>query len=154
MPRPEKRSFRSFRFVELPTKAETGNCSVERPFFLSDHLETPCTEDGGNWLNSILNRAFELDQRGTGQARQDLGHRDRKRCELPSWLLAGGGRGDYAGGSRMPSEGGLRRRWCGYRKVDRSEETLVWVYEGRYKAIWKTGIRTPWRKAGLLKPSR
>jgi len=29
-------SFRSFRFFELPTQADTGNCSVERPCFLSD----------------------------------------------------------------------------------------------------------------------
>ena len=57
---------RSCRFFELPTQADTGNCSVERPCFLSDHTRPPCTEDRGNRLKGILNRAFELDQRGTG----------------------------------------------------------------------------------------
>ena len=33
--------FRSFRFFELPTKAGTGNCSVERPCFLFTHTRTP-----------------------------------------------------------------------------------------------------------------
>ena len=45
--RPLKLSFRSFRFFELPTWADTGNCSVERPCFLSDHIKHPCTEDRG-----------------------------------------------------------------------------------------------------------
>ena len=38
-------SFRSSRFFELPTKADTGNCSVERPCLLSGHIKPPCTED-------------------------------------------------------------------------------------------------------------
>ena len=29
------RSFRSFGFFDLPTEADTGTCSVERPCFLS-----------------------------------------------------------------------------------------------------------------------
>ena len=33
--------FRSFRFFELPTKADTGTGSVERPCFLSDHIRPP-----------------------------------------------------------------------------------------------------------------
>ena len=36
-------SFRSFRFFELPTQADTGNGSVERPCFRSDHIKPPCT---------------------------------------------------------------------------------------------------------------
>ena len=37
-------SFRSFRFFVLPTQADTGNCSVKRPCFLSDLISPPCTE--------------------------------------------------------------------------------------------------------------
>ena len=36
-------SFRSFRFFELPTKVDTGTCSVERPCFPSDHIKAPCS---------------------------------------------------------------------------------------------------------------
>ena len=36
-------SFRCFRFFELPAEADTGNCSVERPCFLSDHIKPPYT---------------------------------------------------------------------------------------------------------------
>ena len=39
--------FRFLRFFELPTWADTRNCSVERPCFLSDHSRLPCTEDRG-----------------------------------------------------------------------------------------------------------
>ena len=42
---------------ELPTKADTGNRSAERPCFLSDHSRPPCTEDRGNRLKGILNHA-------------------------------------------------------------------------------------------------
>ena len=34
-------SFRSFRFFELPTKADTGTGSAEKPCFLSDHIQAP-----------------------------------------------------------------------------------------------------------------
>ena len=37
--------FRSFRFFEFPTEADTEHCSVERPCFLLDHIKPPCTED-------------------------------------------------------------------------------------------------------------
>jgi hypothetical protein len=50
---------RSFRFFELPTEADTGNCSVERPCFLSDHIRPPSTEDRGKRLKGVLNRAFK-----------------------------------------------------------------------------------------------
>ena len=30
--------FRSFRFFELPTEEDTGNCFVKRPCFLSDRI--------------------------------------------------------------------------------------------------------------------
>ena len=33
----------SFRFFELPVKANTGIVFVERPCFLSDHIKPPCT---------------------------------------------------------------------------------------------------------------
>ena len=33
--------FRSFRFFELSTSADTGNCSAERPCFFSDHMKPP-----------------------------------------------------------------------------------------------------------------
>ena len=32
------RSFRSFRFFELPPYVDTGTCSLEKPCFLSDHM--------------------------------------------------------------------------------------------------------------------
>ena len=54
-----RRSGRSFRFFELLTQADTGNCSVERPCFLSDHIRPPCTEYRGNRLKGILNRACD-----------------------------------------------------------------------------------------------
>ena len=34
-------SFRSLSFFELPAKADTGNYSVERPCFPSDHIKPP-----------------------------------------------------------------------------------------------------------------
>ena len=37
-PDPCAHSCRSFRFFELPTQADTGNGSAERPCFLSDHI--------------------------------------------------------------------------------------------------------------------
>ena len=37
--------FRSVRIFELPTLADTGICSVERPCFLPDHIRPLCTED-------------------------------------------------------------------------------------------------------------
>jgi hypothetical protein len=53
--------FRSFRFFELLTEADTETGSVERPCFLSDHIKPPCTEDcGRNRLKGALNRAYEL----------------------------------------------------------------------------------------------
>jgi len=33
-----------YKVFELPTQADTGNCSVERPCFLWDHISPPCTE--------------------------------------------------------------------------------------------------------------
>ena len=36
-------SFRSFNFIELPTKADTGTGFVKRPCFLSGHTRPPCT---------------------------------------------------------------------------------------------------------------
>ena len=53
-------SFRSFRFFELPTEVENGNCSVERPCLLPDQIRPPCTEYGGNRLKGVLNRAYEV----------------------------------------------------------------------------------------------
>ena len=41
------RSFRSLRFFEHPIKVDTGNCSAERPCFLSDHIKPPYTEYRG-----------------------------------------------------------------------------------------------------------
>ena len=38
------KSFMPFRFFELPPEADTGNGSVKRPYFLSDHIRPPCTE--------------------------------------------------------------------------------------------------------------
>ena len=52
-------SFSSVSFFELPTYAVTGNCSVKRPCFLSNHTNPPCTEDRGNRLKGILSWAFE-----------------------------------------------------------------------------------------------
>ena len=49
-------SSRSSRFFELPTQADSRNCSVERPCFLADHIRPPCTEHCGNRLEGILNR--------------------------------------------------------------------------------------------------
>ena len=47
-------NFRSFRFFELPTYADTGTGSVKKPCFLSDHIKPPCTEDRGrNRLNKV-----------------------------------------------------------------------------------------------------
>ena len=40
-------AFRSFRFFELPTQADTGTCSEERPCFFSEHFSPSCTEDRG-----------------------------------------------------------------------------------------------------------
>ena len=40
-------SFRSFGFFELSTWADTGTCTVERPYFFSDHTRPPCTKDRG-----------------------------------------------------------------------------------------------------------
>ena len=63
-------SFRSFRFFELPTQADTGNCSVERPCFLSDHIRPHCTEYRGNRLKGILTQAYELGPGGSANAGQ------------------------------------------------------------------------------------
>ena len=53
-------SFRSLRLFELPTQADTGTCSVERPCFLSDHIRPPCTEDRNrDRLKGVLNRACD-----------------------------------------------------------------------------------------------
>ena len=34
-------TFRRFRFFELPTEADTGTGSTEKPCFLSDHIQAP-----------------------------------------------------------------------------------------------------------------
>ena len=62
-----RKSFRSFKFFELPTKVDTGTGSAEKPCFLSDHIQPPPgAEDlDRNRLKGILNREFELDQRPT-----------------------------------------------------------------------------------------
>ena len=50
---------RSSRFFQLPTWADTGNCSVERPCFLSDHIRPPCTEHRGNRLKLMRSGDFK-----------------------------------------------------------------------------------------------
>ena len=49
-------AFRSFRFFELPPYADTGNGSVERPCFLSDHIRlVPVTNSGsGDKIGDIV----------------------------------------------------------------------------------------------------
>ena len=51
-PRDDVGAFRSFRVFELPTKANTGNCSVDRPCFLSDHIRPPLGPAGFNSPNT------------------------------------------------------------------------------------------------------
>ena len=60
-------TFRSYRFFELPTKADTGTCSSQRPSFLSDHVKPLCTEDRGrDRLRGIFKRACDSVTRHTG----------------------------------------------------------------------------------------
>ena len=52
-------SFEFSRFFELPTKADTGTGSVERPCFLSDHIKPPCTEDRGRTGQRVSSNGCE-----------------------------------------------------------------------------------------------
>jgi len=48
------RTFRSFRFFELPTQADAGTGCAERPCFLSDHFTYSCSATSGNDSCSTL----------------------------------------------------------------------------------------------------
>ena len=70
-------SFRSFRFFELPTKADTGICSVERPCFLSDHIRPPsrwCSWEAGIW------REGERERLGSCVSRTAIAIKGQQRC--------------------------------------------------------------------------
>jgi hypothetical protein len=58
-------SFRSFRYFELPAWVDTGNCSVERPCFLLDHIKPPVQSIAAEPAERVSSNRCELGQRGS-----------------------------------------------------------------------------------------